>query len=154
MLDRYMVVGLANPLIRLITYRGFSYAAAQAAIETLEPLISGFRDFLKEEYEALFNTVLRQHGLDPEKARIQLFFGEPEVPEYEISDIFRAVELGIISREEARDILRDTGWKLREEEEKENSLQLTLDNYYRHFIAYGNEVRPLHSREYIRLVRR
>ncbi|MDW8043910.1 MAG: hypothetical protein RMJ30_06725 [Nitrososphaerota archaeon] len=116
-LDRQVVTGLRNPLIRLITYTGFTYASAQAAIETLEPEVALLRDFLSSQYEEMISTVLRQHGIDPGPSGVRLVFGEPQAPSWDVKDVIAAARGDdrnppIISVEEAREMLRLAGWRL------------------------------------------
>ncbi|MEN3048412.1 MAG: hypothetical protein ABDH63_06505 [Candidatus Caldarchaeales archaeon] len=116
-LDRQVVTGLRNPLIRLITYTGFTYASAQAAIETLEPEVALLRDFLSSQYEEMISVVLRQHGIDPGPSGVRLVFGEPQAPSWDVKDVIAAARGDdrnppIISIEEAREMLRLAGWRL------------------------------------------
>ncbi|MCS7095379.1 MAG: phage portal protein [Thaumarchaeota archaeon] len=116
-LDRQVVTGLRNPLIRLITYTGFTYASAQAAIETLEPEVALLRDFLSSQYEEIIGLVLRQHGIDPGTSSVRMMFGEPQAPSWDVNDVIAAARGDernppIISVEEAREMLRLAGWRL------------------------------------------
>jgi hypothetical protein len=116
-LDRHVVTGLRNPLIRLITYTGFTYASAMAAVEALEPEIALLRDYLSAQYSELLEKVLRQHGIDPGPSGIRLLFGEPQAPSWEVRDVIEAARGDernppIITVEEAREMLRMAGWKL------------------------------------------
>jgi hypothetical protein len=116
-LDRHVVTGLRNPLIRLITYTGFTYASAMAAVEALEPEIALLRDYFSAQYSELLEKVLRQHGIDPGPSGIRLLFGEPQAPSWEVRDVIEAARGDernppIITVEEAREMLRMAGWKL------------------------------------------
>ncbi len=116
-LDRHVVTGLRNPLIRLITYTGFTYASAMAAVEALEPEIALLRDYLSAQYSEMLEKVLRQHGIDPGPSGIRLLFGEPQAPSWEVRDVIEAARGDernppIITIEEAREMLRMAGWKL------------------------------------------
>jgi hypothetical protein len=116
-LDRHVVTGLRNPLIRLITYTGFTYASAMAAVEALEPEIALLRDYLSAQYSELLEKVLRQHGINPGTSGIRLLFGEPQAPSWEVRDVIEAARGDernppIITVEEAREMLRMAGWKL------------------------------------------
>jgi hypothetical protein len=116
-LDRHVVTGLRNPLIRLITYTGFTYASAMAAVEALEPEIALLRDYLSAQYSELLEKVLRQHGINPGPSGIRLLFGEPQAPSWEVRDVIEAARGDernppIITVEEAREMLRMAGWKL------------------------------------------
>ncbi len=116
-LDRHVVTGLRNPLIRLITYTGFTYASAMAAVEALEPEIALLRDYLSSQYSEMLEKVLMQHGIDPGPSGIRLLFGEPQAPSWEVKDVIEAARGDernppIITIEEAREMLRIAGWKL------------------------------------------
>ncbi|MEM0451110.1 MAG: hypothetical protein QXO17_06040 [Nitrososphaerota archaeon] len=139
-LDRHVVTGLRNPLIRLITYTGFTYASAMAAIETLEPEIALLRDYLGEQYGRLLEKVLRQHGIDPGPSGVRVLFGEPQAPSWDVRDVIEAARGDernppIITVEEARELLRMAGWKLKGSAELEPSRKL--------YCCYGSIVREL-----------
>ncbi|MCS7118135.1 MAG: phage portal protein [Thaumarchaeota archaeon] len=119
-LDRQVVTGLRNPLIRLITYTGFTYASAQAAIETLEPEVALLRDFLSSQYEEIIGLVLGQHGIDSGQSSVRVMFGEPQSPSWDVKDVLAAARGDernppIISIEEAREMLRLAGWRLQDD---------------------------------------
>ncbi len=119
-LDRMYVVGLHNPMLRLITLAGFTYASSQAAMETIEPEIRMMQSFVKFYDEELFSKIIEQHGGDPINANVELHWGMPERPELLINDIINAYQTGleygspVITREEAREMLRESGWLIKE----------------------------------------
>jgi len=138
-LDRHVVTGLRNPLIRLITYTGFTYASAMAAVEALEPEIALLRDYLSAQYSELLEKVLRQHGIDPGPSGIRLLFGEPQAPSWEVRDVIEAARGDernppIITVEEAREMLRMAGWKLGSVEQ---------EGWRRMYCCYGSVVREV-----------
>ncbi|MEM2182016.1 MAG: hypothetical protein QXI27_02665 [Nitrososphaerota archaeon] len=106
-LDRQVLTGLKNPLVRLITYTGFSRASAEAALETLEPEISSIQEFLGSEHEALLNRVLESNGFDVELADVRWNWASSEFPEWSIRDVIDLYEAGLLEREEARTIIRE-----------------------------------------------
>ena len=76
--------------------------------------------FIKRVVERqVFTPLVKQAGFDSREARVRLHWGVPERPDLEVSDILRAFELGVISREEARSMLAEIGWKLSAEEAEE-----------------------------------
>ncbi|NWG09170.1 MAG: hypothetical protein HXX80_02470 [Nitrososphaerales archaeon] len=145
LLDRMDVVGLHNPMLRLITLAGFTFASSQAAMETIEPEIRMMQRFIKEQDEALFAKVLEQHGGSPDLANVELHWGVPERPELLIADIINAyrtgLELGnpIITREEAREMLREVGWIVKEGPKPE-SVYAGKQTHEGHFIALKGKV--------------
>jgi len=106
-IDRQVLTGLKNPLVRLITYTGFSRASAEAALETLEPEIASIQEFLGSEHEALLNRVLETNGFDVELADVRWNWASSQFPEWSIRDVIDLYEAGIIEREEARTIIRE-----------------------------------------------
>ena len=106
-------LGGETPLPKLFTTPGFTEASARAALELSQRKILALQRFIKRILEReIFAPVLEQAGLNPEKARCRLNWGQPHVPKFEIEDMLRAFELGVISREEMRGMLQKVGWKL------------------------------------------
>ena len=107
------ILGLQTPLPKLIIKRGFTEASAKAAVELVERKVRALQRFIKRVVERqVFAPLVEQAGLDPREARVRLRWGIPERPELKIGDVLRAFELGVISREEARAMLVEAGWKL------------------------------------------
>ncbi|MEM3383858.1 MAG: hypothetical protein QW698_07475 [Nitrososphaerales archaeon] len=140
LLDRMQVIGLHNPMLRLITLAGFTYASSQAAMETIEPEIRMMQHFIKEKDEELFAKIIEQHGGDPINANVELHWGMPERPELLIEDIISAYRTGleygapIITREEAREMLRESGWIIKE---MKNEFQFKSEG---NFLAYKGKI--------------
>ena len=111
-------LGLQTPLPKLFTTPGFTEASARAAVEIAERKVVSLQRFIKRIVEReVFRTVIRQAGLDPEKAGVRLNWGSPQVPETKIEDFLKAAELGFVRREELRKMLTKRGWELREPED-------------------------------------
>jgi hypothetical protein len=111
-------LGLQTPLPKLFTTPGFTEASAKAAIEMAERKVVSLQRFIKRVVEReIFRPVIRQAGLDPEKADVRLNWGSPQVLETRIEDILKAAELGFVRREELRKMLTKKGWELWETEE-------------------------------------
>jgi len=107
------VLGLQTPLPKLIIKRGFTEASAKAAVELVERKVMALQRFIKRVIERqVFTPLVEQAGFDPREARVRLHWGVPERPDLRVSDILRAFELGVISREEARSMLAEIGWRL------------------------------------------
>jgi len=112
-------MALANPSLKLGLEQGFTKATSETAKELYEMKIQSLRRVIKRVVEGLWKNILTQYGFDSIKAGARLHFGSDEI-EYELVDVFKAVELNIISKEEARTLLREySKWKL-EKEVKEN----------------------------------
>jgi len=110
-------LGLQTPLPKLFTTPGFTEASARAAVEIAERKVLSLQRFIKRVIEReIFRPVIRQAGLDPEKADVRLNWGSPQVPETKIEDMLKAAELGFVRREEFRKMLTKKGWELWEPE--------------------------------------
>jgi len=110
-------LGLQTPLPKLFTTPGFTEASARAAIEMAERKVVSIQRFIKRIVEReIFQPVVKQAGLDPEKAGVRLNWGSPQVPEIRIEDVLKAAELGFVRREELRKMLIKLGWELWEPE--------------------------------------
>lgn len=124
-LDRQVLTGLKNPLVRLITYTGFSRASAEAALETLEPEIAAYQEFLSAEHERLLARVLRGYGYDAEAAELRWNWGSPEMPEWGIREVIDLYTAGIIERAEARLVLRELAGLIVNQGEREGAVGLS-----------------------------
>jgi len=141
--DRGVLTGLHNPLVRLITYTGFSRASAEAAIETLEPEVGLYQRFMAEENELLLGRVLESWKFDRGAAEIRWNWGSPQRPDFVISDLLRAVEIGVVKPGEAREMLREVaGWVL---DERAAPSQVGAAS---HFMLWRGELRPLSDMTY------
>ncbi len=87
-------------------------ATAEAVAEAYKFKVSAFRRIIKREIESLWDKVLKELGFDPIKANVKLHFGSVEI-EYITGDVFTAVDKGIVTKDEARTILREyMKWRL------------------------------------------
>lgn len=106
------LMALANPSLKLGLEMGFTKATAEASLKMFESKIESLRREIKRQIENLWGHVLTESGFDPDKANMKLHFGSPET-EYETADIWKAVEDQVITREEARLILRESvKWRI------------------------------------------
>jgi len=122
-LQTQLELGSQTPAAKLQTTTGYTEASARAVIELVERRIIGIQRRLKRTIEKeIFDRVLIREGLNVERANLELHWGQPEIPEFNIQDLFRAREIGIISNEEARNILQKSGWELSSEAESEEEL--------------------------------
>lgn len=87
-------------------------ATAEAIREYYEMRIANLRRVIKRVIEAVWSKVLDDSGYEGEKAKVKLHFGSQEIS-YVTADVFTAVEKRIVTKEEARTILREyMKWKL------------------------------------------
>jgi len=87
-------------------------ATAEAIREYYEMRIANLRRVIKRVMEGIWTKVLNDSGYDGQAANVKLHFGSQEI-EYETEDVFKAVGQKIISKEEARVILREyMKWRL------------------------------------------
>jgi hypothetical protein len=116
-LQTQLELGSQTPAAKLQTTTGYTEASARAVIELVERRIIGIQRRLKRTIEKeIFERVLIREGLNVERASLELHWGQPDIPEFNIQDVFRAKEIGIISRVETRNILQKSGWELSEPE--------------------------------------
>ena len=107
------LLGLQTPIPRLFTTPGFTEASAGAALEAAERKVMSIQRFFKRIVEGeVFNPLLRKAEYDPVEVRVRLNWGQPEIPELEVSDMILAFEKGAISSEELRNMLIKSGWEL------------------------------------------
>ncbi|MCW4006169.1 MAG: hypothetical protein NWF04_06200 [Candidatus Bathyarchaeota archaeon] len=109
-------LGCETPLPRLFSTPGFTEASAKAALELQNMLIHPVQRYIKRQIEReLFSTVLRQKGLDPQKAQARLHWGSPQTQEVNLSDLLKAAELGFVRKDEFRKNAAKFGWELWQE---------------------------------------
>lgn len=100
------LMALANPSLKLGLEQGFTKATAEAALSMFESKIESLRRIIKRQIEDVWEQVLISSGFDATKAGIKLHFGSEDV-DYDTTDLFKAVEIKLITIDEARGILRD-----------------------------------------------
>lgn len=109
-IDKEFYLALASGMTPNTEYT--TKATAEAVREIYKMRIASLRRAIKRVVEKFWKDILTTYGFDAIKAKSRLHFGSDEV-EYKIEDIFRAVETNIISKEEARILLREySKWKL------------------------------------------
>jgi len=119
-------LGGQTPIPKLLTTPGFTEASANAAIEVAERHVMALQRFIKRIVEReIFAPVIKQAGLDPNKAECRLNWGMPETPEIELEDVVRLAEISATSGvqyvrpDEVRKILVKMGFELTEPKEIE-----------------------------------
>jgi hypothetical protein len=98
-------MGMADPSLKLGLEEGFTKSTAEAAGKMYEFKISTMRRTIKQHFEDLFVQVLDKEGFEGELAKIQMNFGPEETAEYNIADIFAAVDRKVLSLKSARNLL-------------------------------------------------
>ena len=90
-------------------------ATAEAVRAAFEMRVASMRRVIKRQIEGLWVKVLDKLGFEGLKSGIRLNFGSEDV-QYVVADIFAAVDKGILSKEEARKILKKSAhWQLTED---------------------------------------
>lgn len=118
MFDEF-IMALGNPSLKASIESGFTEASIRGSIELFQKKVQSIRRIIKRLVEELWNNVLTEYGFDPKQAQVRLNFGSEEV-EFTTVDIMNAFEKGVITREEARTMLREKiKWKLESEEIEE-----------------------------------
>jgi len=104
---------LQSPIARLFTTADFNRASAEVVKELYSWQILPFQRYLKRMVEReIYKPLLESKGI---KSSVRLVWGSPTKPQYDVKDILAAVQLGVISKEEAREILMEIGWRLRKD---------------------------------------
>lgn len=107
------LMSIGNISLKLGLESGFTKATAEAAVKLYESKIESFRRIIKRGIEPIWATVLNKLGFDSEEADIRMRFGITVKPEYVVSDLFTAVDKGLMSRKACTNILRKSlGWEI------------------------------------------
>jgi len=115
-------LGLQTPLPKLFTTPGFTEASARAALELAERKVFSLQRFVARVMEKdIFGPVVEQVGLLSHKAKVRINWGLPEKPELITMDILKAFELGVLDRDEVRNILSGLGWEIEISQVEESS---------------------------------
>ena len=86
-------MGTQTPAAKLQTTPGFTEASARAALELVERRIRGIQEDKKTIIdEEIITPYLIGEGFTPEDANVEFHFGQPDIPEFSLSDIFKAAE--------------------------------------------------------------
>ena len=112
-------LGTQTPAAKLQTTTGFTEASANATLQIVERRIKGIQENLKSMIEEdIINQYLQGLGYDDTKANVEIHFGQPDTPKYDISQIIDAArskgpgDVPLIRRGEARKIMQDSGLPL------------------------------------------
>jgi hypothetical protein len=106
------IMSLGDPSLKASIESGFTEASIRGSIELFRKKILAFRRAIKRIVESMWSKVLKEYGFDPEQAQVKLNFGAEEI-EWVITDLISAVEKGIVSKDEARQVLmKKVRWEL------------------------------------------
>jgi hypothetical protein len=138
--DAYMEVvgsliikGIQNPVGRLFATPGFTYASVDAILEAAERKIIMFQRDLKRDIE---NHILKDwYTLNPwinangvpipwREAHIRLNWGVPDLPEIDPAIVLQAVEKQIMRLDEARENLKNMGYKVWDQGQEPSTLEV------------------------------
>ena len=98
-------MSLADPSLKLGLEQGFTKATSVTANEMYKFKVATMRRTIKQQLEDFFKEILDKLGYDGKEAGVKLNFGPEEAPKYDIKDIFTAVKWGVITKNEARQLL-------------------------------------------------
>jgi hypothetical protein len=109
------VAALRSPVVKLFTTPGFTEASAREATNVWELYVNALREYVEHVVETQIIPKVVGSG-----AKVEIHWGQPVRPELEFSQIIQAAKAdaynaAIITREEARRMLRELGWMLEEE---------------------------------------
>lgn len=121
MIQLWYELGTQTPAAKLQTTPGFTEASANAALELVERRIRGIQDDGKTmTEEEIFEVLLKENGFDVAKVNAEFHFGQPDMPDFELTDVLAAYNAPeqngerLISREEVRIMLQNSGWPLKD----------------------------------------
>ena len=112
------VAALRSPVVKLFTTPGFTEASAREATNVWELYVNALREYVEHVVET--QILPRITG---SSAKVEIHWGQPVMPELKFAEIIQAAKAdaynaAIITREEARRMLRELGWMLEEEPAK------------------------------------
>jgi hypothetical protein len=112
--ENMFTAALRSPVVKLFTTPGFTEASAREATSMFELFTNAVRELVEHVLETkVFPLVTPEH--------VEIHWGQPQRPELSFAEIIQAARAdaynpAIISREEARKMLRELGWILEEVE--------------------------------------
>jgi hypothetical protein len=112
--ENMFTAALRSPVVKLFTTPGFTEASAREATSMFELFTNAVRELVEHVLETkVFPLVTPEH--------VEIHWGQPQRPELRFAEIIQAARAdafnpAIISREEARRMLRELGWILEEAE--------------------------------------
>jgi hypothetical protein len=112
--ENMFTAALRSPVVKLFTTPGFTEASAREATSLFELFTNAVRELVEHVLETrVFPLVTPEH--------VEIHWGQPQRPELKFTEIIQAARAdafnpAIISREEARKILRELGWILEDED--------------------------------------
>ena len=113
--ENLFIAALRSPIVKLFTTPGFTEASAREATSLFDVYMNSLREYVEHVLEnKIFPLVIQSD------AKVEVHWGQPERPELKFGDILAAAKsdafnAAIITREEARRMLRELGWILEQE---------------------------------------
>lgn len=127
----YYDLGTQTPAAKLQSTTGFTEASANAVLEIVERRIRGIQDDLITVIEEdIINVYLEESEINPDDANIEFHFGQPDIPDFDINVVFKGFETmdddgnRLISFDEARTILQDSGYAQNSTDEGQKDTKL------------------------------
>ena len=111
--ENMFVAALRSPVVKLFTTPGFTEASAKEATGLFELYVNSVREYLEHVLETkVFPLVTAE--------KVEIHWGQPARPELRFADIIQAARAdaynpALITRDEARRMLRELGWIVEEE---------------------------------------
>ena len=92
-------IACMSPLFSLFTSRQFSYASAETAVKAMQPMIEIYQRAHKRFIEStMYDPIVYDMGLNPDKIQINLNWGAPEKPTIEkIKELVGVLESPIMA---------------------------------------------------------
>jgi hypothetical protein len=112
--SEYIMALGGNPSLKMGLGEMYTKASSETGRTYFESKITCVRRIIKRVFEDLWVKILQKEGYDGFKAQVKMNFGSQDI-DYKVTDLFSAVDKSIITKEEARRILRENmKWKIEE----------------------------------------
>ena len=109
---------LEDPGMKSSTETIFAKATLEKQAELYQKAILAKQRVIKRGIEIIWKSCLTAWGFDYQKTEARLNFGSQLIPEYKVDDILSAFEKQLISKKEARQMLKESRWKLEGESDE------------------------------------
>ena len=82
-----------TPMPRLFTMPGFTEASSVVAKQIGDLIVQPIQRMIKREIEAIWDKVVEQANMDPERANVRLNWGMEKRPEIQLADLMKLAEI-------------------------------------------------------------